>query len=291
MAVITLSWQLGCYGDRIAEDIADALQYRIVGKQELHDMLLQASEYFDDGGESGGYNLTQFSQVVEGEIQPDFFFRAQQNSSLYSSLLQSLLYKAASQDCTILKGFGAHVLLAPQPSVLAVRLQGSPAERLRVIQERHHLSPQAAKTMLKKDERTRMGFMHYLFHRELVDAQVFDLMITVDKFEPAAMTELIVGAARGVERKRPFTTEKRDELLALAFACRIQAIIQQMVPNIPGLDVKVGQHNRVTMLGNVVQDAEKIRIEERVRSIRGVAAVINRLTVGAPFGRKHQRPR
>ncbi len=282
MAVITLSWQLGCRGDQIAEEVAEELQYRIVGKQELHDMLIRTPEYF---AENAG--IEEFSQVVNGEIQPDFFFRRYQDASLDSSLLMSLIYKAASQDDIVVKGFGAHLLLAAQLSMLSARLQGSLEERIGVIQDVHQLTPQAAKAMIKKDDRDRMGFVQYLFRRELTDMQAFDLMIAVDKLDPAAITDIIVRAARTVERKHPMTDEKRAELLTLSFACRVRAIIRQMTANIPGLAVDVSPDYTVALAGNVVQEHEKIRIEERVQAIPGVRSVNNRMTVGAPFGRKN----
>ncbi len=284
MAVITLSWQLGCHGDQIAEDVAEELQYRIVGKQELHDMLNRTAEYFSESAA-----IEEFSQVVEGEIQPDFFFRAHRDSSFYSSLLMASIYKAASQDGIVLKGFGAHLLLSAQPAVLSVRLQGSLEQRIDVIQAQRQLTRKAAKAVVKKDERDRMGFAQYLFHRELTDTQAFDLVITVDKLSPSAISDMIAKAARTVEQKHSMTAERQTELLTSAFACRVRAVIQKMTNNIPGLGVNVSQDYTVIIDGNVVQEQEKARIEERVRAIPGVQSVNNRMTVGAPFGRKNAR--
>ena len=63
MAVITLSWQLGCLGDQIAQDVAASLEYHIIGKQELHNMLIRANDHFSED-----IGLDEFSQVVDGEI-------------------------------------------------------------------------------------------------------------------------------------------------------------------------------------------------------------------------------
>jgi cytidylate kinase len=296
MAIITLSWQLGSYADLIAADVvarlqdAAALPYRIIGKQELHDMLMTAGEYFADdvvNVENGG--IAEFSRAVEGEIQPDFFFRTHQNSSFYSSLLMSLIYKAASQDRILLEGFGAHLLLSAYPQVLSVRLQGSLQSRIAILQDRRHLSPQAAKALIKKDKRNRMGFVQYLFNRELIDTQSFDLMIAVDKLDRAAIVDMIVRAAQTVEQQHPMTAERQTELLTRGFACRIEAVIQKMGSNITGLMIDVSPDYTVTMSGNVVQKSEKIRIEERVRKISGVQGVNNQMTVGSPFGRNNGR--
>lgn len=297
MAVITLSWQLGSYADLIADDVVARLQdaaglhYRIVGRQELQDMLITASEYFSDNDVEAEGNLAigEFSHVVEGEIQPDFFFRTHQNSSFYSSLLMSLIYKAASQDRILLEGFGAHLLLATHPQVLSVRLQGSLQSRIAILQDRRHLSSRAAKALIKKDERNRMGFVQYLFHRELIDTQSFDLVIAVDKLDRAAIVDMIVRAAHTVEQQHPMTAERQAALLTRGFACRIETVIQRMGTNITGLTIDVSPDYLVTMSGNVVQEAEKIRIEERVRRISGVHGVNNQMTVGSPFGRKNGR--
>jgi hypothetical protein len=296
MAIITLSWQLGSYADLIAADVvarlqdAAALPYRIIGKQELHDMLMTAGEYFADdvvNVENGG--IAEFSRAVEGEIQPDFFFRTYQNSSFYSSLLMSLIYKAASQDRVLLEGFGAHLLLAGHPQVLSVMLQGSLQSRTAILQDRRQLSQREARALIKKDERNRMGFVQYLFHRELIDTQSFDLMVAVDKLDRAAIVDMIVRGAQTVEQQHPMSAETQAALLTRGFACRIEAVIQKMGTNITGLTIDVGPDHTVTMSGNVVQESEKVRIEERVRKISGVQGVNNQMTVGSPFGRNNGR--
>jgi cytidylate kinase len=281
MAVITLSWQLGCQADRIAQDVATELQYHIIGKQELHDMLVRASDHFSED-----IGLNEFSQVVDGEIQQDFFFRTHRDSSVYSSFLLSLLYTAASQDNVFLKGFGAYLALAGHPHVLCVRLQGSLDVRTAVIQKQRQLDRRAAHALIKKDDRERMGFVQYLFHRELTDTQLHDLVINVGKFPRQAMTTMIANAARAVEHTYPMTDGDRIALQSLAFASRIKAVIQRIRSNIPGLAVDVGSDNIVTITGNVVQQREKDQIEERVRAIPDVQNVRNNLTVGSPFGRR-----
>ena len=201
----------------------------------------------------------------------------------------SLLYTAASQDNVFIKGFGAYLALAGHPHVLCARLQGSLDVRTTVIQKQRQLDRQAAQTLIKKDDRERMGFVQYLFHRELTDTQSHDLVINVGKFPRQTITKMIISAAQAVERTYPMTSSDRTALQSLAFASRIKAVIQRMNSNIPGLTVDVSRDKIVTITGNVVQQREKEQIEERVRVIPNVQDVLNNLTVGSPFGRKNGR--
>lgn len=284
MAVVTFSWQLGCLGDQVAEDLAAQVGYHIIGRQELHDLLIQDSNQFSK--ELGG---DEFSKVVDEEIQPDFFFRMHRDSSAYSSLLISLIYRAASQDNVILKGFGAHLLLAQYPYVLCTRLQGQLGVRVEVIQKQHNLRYEAAKEIVIRDDRERMGFAQYLFSRELTDIQGYDIILDVGKIDQQAITRMLVNAVRSQEERHPLTAKDVNMFETLALGSQVKAFIQKTNSNIPGLHVEVSHGRIVTVAGNVVNQGEKHRIEQHITSLPEVEGVVNKMTVGSPFRRKNRR--
>jgi len=284
MAVVTLSWQLGCLGDQIAEDAANQLGYKVIGRQELHDMLVNSTDQF-----SKDLGADEFSKVIEGEIQPDFFFRLNRDTSSYSSLLISLIYKAASQDNVILKGRGAQLILANQSHVLCVKLQGNLDVRVATIQKQRQLDPNTAKKLVIKNDRDRMGFVQYLFNRELTDIQSYDIVIDVGKLSQETITKMIVDATSCVAETYPMTEEEQKSLEILAFGSQVKAIIQKHISNIPELEVNVDVDGIVTIYGNVARKDEKTAIEQQVNSLPEVRGIVNNIKVGSPFRRRKRR--
>lgn len=284
MAVMALSWQLGCRGDYIADDVANQLAYKIIGREEFHEVLVNANDQFSKDLGSG-----EFSKIVEGEIQPDFFFRAYSKYSTYSHLLMSLIYKAACQDNVIIKGFGSPLILASQPHVLCVRLKGDFGGRVSSIQQQRSLERRAAEKLVAKDDRDRMGFVEYLFRRELTNIQSYDMVFDIGKLSQKVITEMVVSAIQELEKIRPMTAEDRIYLETLAFESRVKAIIQKQTPNIPELNVSVNPDGIVTISGNVARKHEKTTIEQQVNSLPEVRGIVNNITVGSPFRRRKRR--
>ena len=284
MAVVALSWQLGCRGDYIADDVANQLAYKIIGREEFHEVLVNTTDQFSKDLGSG-----EFSKIVEGEIQPDFFFRAYSEYSTHSHLLMSLIYKAACQDNVIIKGFGSPLILSSQPHVLCVRLKGSFDIRVSSIQQQRNLTRKAAEKLVAKDDRDRMGFVQYLFRRELTDIQSYDMVFDIGKLSQKVIPEMIVRAARALEETRPITEEDKASLETFAFESQVKAVIQKQTPNIPELNVSVSSDGIVTISGNVARQHEKTIIEQQVKSLPEVRGTINNIKVGSPFRRKKRR--
>ena len=284
MAVVALSWQLGCRGDYIADDVANQLEYKIIGRQEFHEELVNATDQFSKELGTG-----ELSKIVEREIQPDFFFRAYSEYSTHSHLLMSLIYRAACQDNVIIKGFGSPLILSSQSYVLCVRLKGNFDVRVSSIQQQRNLEQRAAEKLVAKDDRDRMGFVQYLFRRELTDIQSYDMVFDIGKLSQKVIPEMIVSAARALEETRPITEEDKASLETFAFESQVKAVIQKQTPNIPELNVSVSPEGIVTISGKVARQHEKTLIEQQVNSLPEVRGIVNDIKVGSPFRRKKRR--
>ncbi len=284
MAVVTLSWQLGCLGDQIAEDAAQQLGYKVIGKKELHDMLVKSPDQFSKELGTG-----ESLKTVEEEIQPDFFFRSPRRNSTYASFLTSLIYKAASQNNVIIKGLGAQFVLANQPHVLCVKLKGSFDVRVSILQKQKQLDRRTVEKLVTKDDRDRMGFAQYLFKQELTDIQYYDMIMDVGKLSQKMITEMIVSTTRSLEETRPLTEGAKKSLNTLAFGSQVEAIIQKKIPDITEPEVVVNTDGIVTVSGNVARENEKKVIEQHVKSLPEVQEVVNKIKVISPFRRKKRR--
>jgi cytidylate kinase len=284
MAVVTLSWQLGCPGDQIAEETANHLGYRVIGKNELYDMIVNATDQV-----SKELETNESLKTVEEEIQPDFFFRTPRRNSTTSSLLASLIYKAASQDNTIIKGYGAQFVLANRPHVLCVKLKGSYNFRVSTLQKEKQLDRRTAEKLVTKDDRERMGFVQYIFKRELTDIQCYDMIMDVEKLSQRTITDMIVNTTHSLESSHPLTEVEKESLNTLALGSQVEAIIQKKIPDITEPEVAVNTDGIVTISGNVTRNNEKTAIEHQVTSLPEVRGIVNKIRVGSPFKRSRRR--
>ena len=278
MAVITLSWQLGCFGEQVAEEAARQLSYKIVGKKELYRMVAEHYAQFFKGV-AFDETLDTTLDTTEEEMQPALFERLRHRHAAYVNLLSSLIYEVASQDKTIIKGHGGQIVLTKQAHTLHVRLSGSFDYRASEIQKQRILSRAAAEELVSEDDFERMGLIRYLFQRETTNVTWYDLIIDVERLDVQAMADIIVGAVRSLESRYPTTQAHLEEMAALALGNRVNTIVQKGWPNIIGLEVVASTGGIVTISGHVAAKKEKENMEQGVRSLSGVQDVVNNMTV------------
>ncbi len=277
MAVITLSWQLGCFGEQVVEEAARQLSYKIVGKKELYRMV---AEYYTQflKGVKFDEALDETLDTTEEEIQPALFNRLRHKHATYINLLTSLIYDVASQDKTIIKGHGGQIVLAKQAHALHVRLRGNFDYRVSEIQKQRILGRAAAEELVSEDDFERMGLIRYFFQREATDVSWYDLIIDAERLDPQSMADIIAAAVRSLESRYPTTPAHLEEMAALALGFRVKTIVQKGWPNITGLEVVASAGGIVTLSGHVAVRIEKEDIEQRVRSLSGVQDVVNNIT-------------
>lgn len=278
MAVITLSWQLGCLGEQVAEEIARQLNYKLVGKRELYQMIAEHYARFFKGSEFDE-RLDETFETTGEEMQPAVFVRLRRRHAAYANLLSSLIYEVASQDKAIIKGHGGQIVLTKQPHALHVRLTGSFDYRASEIQKQRIISRAAAEELVAEDDFERMGLIRYLFQRETTNINWYDLIISVERLDVHTMADIIVGAVQSLESRYPTTQAHLEDIAALALGSRVKTIIQKKWPNITGLEVIVGTGGIVTLSGNVTDKKDNEAIEQRVKSLSGVHDVVNKMTV------------
>lgn len=275
MAVITLSWQLGCLGEQVADQIASQLGYKIFGKAEIDNLIAKQNVTL-----SKGTGTDKLVRAAGEEIQPEALERLRRSHATYVYLLTSQIYDIASQDAAIIKGHGAQIVLAKQPHVMRVRMTGSFEYRVAKIQAQRQLDKRSAEELVLKDDRERMGLIRYLFQDESSNKTWYDLMIDVEKFPLSGLTNMIASAAQSLETQSPTTEDERRGLHALALTNLIKAILHKEMPFLINTEVIASTGGIVTLYGNVASLKEKKEVEQRIRSLAQVQDVVNNINVG-----------
>jgi cytidylate kinase len=91
----------------------------------------------------------------------------------------------------ILVGRAANVITAQLDNVFQVRLVGSEAERVKLVEEFYHLGHKAALDFMRKEDRGRRRYLNRYFHRDIDDPLLYHLIVNTDRLSYEEATRLI----------------------------------------------------------------------------------------------------
>ena len=94
----------------------------------------------------------------------------------------------------ILVGRAANVITANLENVFHVRLVGSIAARVKLLEEFFKMNHKAALQLMKKEDRGRRSFLKRHFHKQIDDPLLYHLVINTDRLSYEEATRLIGNA-------------------------------------------------------------------------------------------------
>jgi cytidylate kinase len=183
MNLITIARDYGAGGGELAQRLADALGWELLGKELLH----QAAdiEHVPDA---------ELQQLDEKAVTMADRFRLHPHHQKYLEGLTQAVEQAAARGRTILLGRGAAHLLAGKADCLHVRLVASKAWRAERMALRRGGSIEKALACCAETDRVRQRFTRYFFGQEADAASRFDLIFNSERapFEDIAATIVAV---------------------------------------------------------------------------------------------------
>jgi cytidylate kinase len=191
MAVITISRETGSGGYSIAEQVARALQYKLVGKDLIGRVL---SQYGADGNTSpSGYF-------------PDFWTRFEQpineQREFMVETLNRVILALAHQDDMVIVGRSGFAILAVFEDVLNVRIQAPLAIRIQRVMDRRRISkPARAEALVRESDRVRAAFIDGFYGSRWDSARGFDVVIDTGKVSEKLATDWLIQAVKGLQEQ------------------------------------------------------------------------------------------
>lgn len=265
MAIITLSRQIGSFGNDIARTTAEQLQYRLLDITSINEMV---SEYSND--------FSKELIALADESRPGFFDRFFYQQSVYSNLISALIYDAAGRDNLVVVGRGGQFLLQGHPPVIHARIIAPLEMRVSRLKARQKLKPELAEDMVRKIDRQRADFIRYLFNADVADPEWYDIIINTGKFDVESAVAILVNKARSLDRADDDTIRS---LKSLALQKRVEATLQKKMPDSNHIKVKADTDGAVTMSGYIATETEKDEAALHAASIPGVNHIENRIQV------------
>ena len=198
MAIITLSREMGSGGSQIIQMIRNTLNYKVVDKSVIEDVLDQ-------------YGLIAFDEVYRSTHSIWSRFDTE-TTELIQQLNRTILAFAA-HDQTLIVGRGGFVVLRDYENVLNVLIRAPFEWRVNHAVEMERIdNEQDAEQIIRQNDRVRENFLQTFYHVTPDCPRHFNLIIDTSRIPMHMAANWIIEAARDLDRQEVPTERHTSSL-------------------------------------------------------------------------------
>jgi cytidylate kinase len=183
MPIITLSRELGSRGDDIAVGVTEKLNLRLVGRDLLNQAARQAGV--------PEVALAEIDELGLLGVKP-----SREALQRYRSTVEGVMSGLADAGNVMLVGRGSQIVLAGRAGVLHVRIIAPLAMRARCVQERCHVSAEAAAARIEASDRARAGYLRRTYGARWDDPMLYALTLNTARLAVENAVDLLCLAAQ-----------------------------------------------------------------------------------------------
>ena len=154
MAVITISREMGTGAYHIAEELARKLKYTLVDGERISACAPK-------------YGLAPDMLQMVDEKPPSYITAEDRKRAAALNTVELILLDFARKGNVILYGRGGQDLMKGCGNVLRLRFIADFEERVERFAEREWIDPDLARSMIRRSDHQRGGFIHFYFDRGL----------------------------------------------------------------------------------------------------------------------------
>ncbi|MEI6305189.1 MAG: cytidylate kinase family protein [Deltaproteobacteria bacterium] len=259
MAVITISREMGTGAIQIASEIAKKLKYKLVDGICISECAAK-------------YGLSQDMLQMVDEKPPSYITAEDRKRAAALNTVELILLDFARKGNVIIYGRGGQDLLNGCGNVLRLRFVADFEGRVERFAEREWIDPDLARSMIRRSDHQRGGFIHFYFDRDWNDPLEYDLTFNTSRLSQSTIIETILAAA-----KEPvFKAAEKTAVEIIDKAILIKRIETALL-NSTDLDYRpfhIDVDKGIVLLsGYLSSEKEKkiaIRIVESVKGVKGV---------------------
>jgi cytidylate kinase len=263
MAIITISREMGSAGIPIAHKVAEKLGYTLVDGEAIRKLAPQ-------------YGLSPEALEKADEKPPAFIAHLDDQIEVDLHQIELIILNYAQQGNVIIYGRGGQDLLRELSSVFRVRIIAPFEERVERWAEREWIDPDLARTLVRKSDQQRAGFIKYYFDRDWADPLGYDLIINTLRLSEETAVKLICDGIKD----RNLTEQKSisKKLLSDLIIRKKVEIATLSLPNIDGHHVSFTcQEGIVTLGGHLPGEGERRALLAAINNIEGVQKIVDQL--------------
>jgi cytidylate kinase len=207
MAVITISREEGSNGDTIATLLCDQLGYCSVDKSMLSHIAEEAGVDVEAVLEKERA-VANKPRLISDQMtslygrKPSAFGKSGSiDDQTYARVIRETMERFAREENAVIIGRGGQIVLRDWPTALHVHLYAPLPVRIERVKERYQVSELQAKRRISgSDERKRWYVRQAHRNANWKDLKHYDLAINTAKVSPEAAAEMIIQAAKSLEK-------------------------------------------------------------------------------------------
>ncbi len=265
MYFITISELLGTNGEKIARKVAEELKYTFYGTEEL----------FAAAAEMGSLSTANKSdEKVPGLLERLF----SDKQKIYLDRLQSVIYELAKKGNAVFFGRGGKFLLHSFDCACHILVTGSMEKRIQRVMEDKRVGREVAEKIISHSDHDKRAFIRFAYDEDMLNPQLYDLVLNTDKLSIASAVKMIVDAAESDEIKS-CGIDSVQLLAKLSLNRKVESLLLEAGFTSAHLFFTVEEANSVRLFGMVNSAGEKEAIENLVKRIKEIKNIKNELTV------------
>lgn len=210
MPIISISRGSYSYGKKIAQLVADELGYECVGRE----IVIEAADFF---------NIPKKVLLKSLHDVPGVLERIAHGRNKYIACFQAALLQHVQKDNVVYHGHAGHLLLPPIRHILKVRIIAELRERVKLLQAERSLLPREAQKEIEREDRHRSHWTRYLYHRDINDARLYDMVVHIDTFDIEDVCRVICEAAHSASFQS--TAESRSAIADIGISSQIKVAL------------------------------------------------------------------
>ena len=182
MSVIAVSENMGSLGIEIGQTVASWLGYEFAER----DIISKAADRF-------GADVAQLSHAVEE--RPSLVDRLNAAQRRFAQYIEATIQEMAARDDIVLVGLASAIILTRMPHTLRARVTAPEARRAQRVAQAQGLDSTAALERVRQSDRERGSRVRFLYHVDLDDPLLYDLVINTDRVDVEEGARLVQQAS------------------------------------------------------------------------------------------------
>lgn len=260
MAIITVSREMGTGAYQIASDVAQRLKYTLIDGPRIKSLAAK-------------YGLTPEVLQMVDEKPPSYVTAEDRKRAASLNAIELIILDLARKGNVVVYGRGGQDLLKECKNLLRLRFIADFEERVERFAEREWIDPDMARSLIRRSDHQRGGFIHFYFDRDWHDPNNYDLVFNTSRFSEETIVESIITMA-----KEPSLKEFDKSAVTVIDNVIMSKKIETALLNSPVLEdyrpftISIYK-GAVSISGYIVSEAQKKAAIEIVKGVKGVTSV------------------
>jgi len=260
MAIITISREMGTGAYQIAADVAQRLKYTLIDGPRIKSLAAK-------------YGLTpEILQMVD-EKPPSYVTAEDRKRAAALNAIELIILDLARKGNVVIYGRGGQDLLKDCNNILRLRFIADFEERVERFAEREWIDPDMARSLIRRSDHQRGGFIHFYFDRDWNDPNYYDLVFNTSRLSEATIVDCIIATA-----KEPAIKDSDKSAVAVIDSVILSKKIETALLNAPVMEdyrpfTIAIEKGAVSISGYIISEAQKKAAIEIVKTVKGVTSV------------------